>query len=1783
MELQIRKRVIQATTIAFVSGLPTSCVSAIGKSQRMLLRVAAAVVGLMLMGSAAAQRADLAIAQTPLQQTVDVGDPVGFEIVVSNRGPDTTDGALLSLRAALGFIAEHVNCVSIDAHQRCPKTLDLAALQDGRLVIPALASGQAMRLTVQGVADGQALVIVQTAAVKSPPGLVDPDTGNNRAETQVVVGKIARSRYPYIGTAEGQPVAAGASVDGRDLPGFPRLPQVDLVVEKTGPPVAQENRPLDFSILVRNDGPSNADGAILNDARVTNFSGSTVSCGNASGGAVCPSAPTVFDLQSGGVIIPVLPSGGSLTFTLRGNVGSNATNINNSATVRPPDGLEESNEANNEDTASVRIPVIRLTKIATSLLPSGTPGESVARFTVVVVNQGNGETTYGELIDTPEFPSQLQVVRTAWDVNGGTGGNVQGPGPYQLAPADTPIGGGGSDTYDLRVYFRNNDPTQPIPPCSLTNTVSLPSGQEADTGDNSACLPERSPTVSIADSATVSEGGMLSYAITLNSVSVADTVVNISLGGSATGDSDYATPNPLSVTIPAGETRVSLTMLTLADSLYEGDETVTVALQAGDGYSVGAPAVGSGIIVDAQAAPMVSIADAVTVAEGGTLSYTATLSGASTVDTVVGFSLGGTATVGSDYITPNPLSVTIPAGATSAPVPLVTLTDALFEGDETATVTLQPGNGYSVGAPATGSGTITDAQTAPTVSIGDAATVTEGGALSYPITLGVASTVDTVINIGLGGTATSGTDYTPPNPLNVTIPAGSTTASLSVATLTDTVYEGDETVVVSLLAGGGYNVGIPAAGSGTIADAQGEPVASIADAVAVTEGGTLNYAVTLDVASSTATVITISLGGTATSGADYTPPSPLSVTILAGATTAALPIATLTDAVSEGDETVTVSLQPGAGYSVGVPAIGAGTILDGQGEPVASIANGATVTEGGTLSYTVTLDVASISATVIAISLSGTAASGADYTPPNPLSVTIPAGATTAALPVTTLTDTVYEGDETVLVSLQPGTGYTVGTPGTGVGTIADGQGQPVVIIADAAAVTEGGALGYAVTLDSESAASTVVNFSLGGTATPGSDYTPPNPLSVTIPAGATTTVLSIATLADTVFEGDETVAVSLQAGTGYTVGTPATGTGTINDGQRQVVAEDDSGSIGGAAGGVAVVNVLANDTLGGAPAAIPQVSSEPLPSSSRFLTLDISNGEVRVPEATPRGTYILDYRLCETASPGNCDQATVTVTVTQAVIEAFNDIQGELIIGSHPVQAPINVFSNDMLDGQPLDATRVELATVTIGPVTIQPDGVVVVQAETPAGAYEVGYRICEVLNTDNCDDAVVVIRILSATIDAVDDSANVPQNTAALVPVTANDQFDGQPVEPAAAAVSILSAPAYGVAAIDSEKRVVYTPTANFSGIDTFRYELCEGINPDNCAAAVVTVTVAANQIAAVDDGAETDAATAITIAVLANDTTLSAPLDPASLEVVSPPDRGSASCINGVCSYLPDPGRASAGDDTFIYQICDVSIPNSVCGTAVVTIAIAAGDAVLRVSKQATPRQARPGDLVRYTLTIQNVGEVAAADIALVDRPPAGFNFVDGSLSVDDSDNAGRVDGIAPLRIGGIDIAVGTNATVTYFLRVGAGIGPGTHRNTVIAVDGDGTPISNEGSAEVEITGDPLFEDSLIIGTVFDDRDGDGWQDPPDERGIPGVRLVSVEGLVIETDGYGRFHIAGIPGGNPTRGYNFILKVDRSTLPPGTEFTTENPRIKRITPGLPARFDFGIRLPAASGSRP
>ena len=130
-----------------------------------------------------------------------------------------------------------------------------------------------------------------------------------------------------------------------------------------------------------------------------------------------------------------------------------------------------------------------------------------------------------------------------------------------------------------------------------------------------------------------------------------------------------------------------------------------------------------------------------------------------------------------------------------------------------------------------------------TVSIANAPTINEGGNLVYTVTLSGTSTSAITVPVTYTGTAADGSDYT--SVAFVTIPAGSTSATLTVATNTDSVVEGPETVVAALGTPTGAPTGAPAVtvasgaatASGSITDTTNHPpVANSGEATG--KGGT---------------------------------------------------------------------------------------------------------------------------------------------------------------------------------------------------------------------------------------------------------------------------------------------------------------------------------------------------------------------------------------------------------------------------------------------------------------------------------------------------------------------------------------------------------------------------------------------------------------------------------------------------------------------------------------------------------------------------------------------------------------------------------------------------------------------------------------------------------------------------------------------------------------------------------------------------------------------------------
>jgi hypothetical protein len=191
-------------------------------------------------------------------------------------------------------------------------------------------------------------------------------------------------------------------------------------------------------------------------------------------------------------------------------------------------------------------------------------------------------------------------------------------------------------------------------------------------------------------------------------------------------------------------------------------------------------------------------------------------------------------------------------------------------------------------------------------------------------------------------------------------------------------------------------------------------------------------------------------------------------------------------------------------------------------------------------------------------SVAGTASVGTDYTgiaaTPSTKTVTFSAGSGTATVTVDPIANTEIETDETVALTLASGTGYTIGTAGAVTGTIAnDDFALPSINLAvSPASVLENGAtnLIYTFTRTAPTTNALTVNYSIAGTAVTG-DYTGATPgtgKTITFAANSATATLTIDPTPDSTVESNETVALTLASGTGYTIGTAGAVTGTITN-----------------------------------------------------------------------------------------------------------------------------------------------------------------------------------------------------------------------------------------------------------------------------------------------------------------------------------------------------------------------------------------------------------------------------------------------------------------------------------------------------------------------------------------------------------------------------------------------------------------------------------------------------------
>ena len=685
------------------------------------------------------------------------------------------------------------------------------------------------------------------------------------------------------------------------------------------------------------------------------------------------------------------------------------------------------------------------------------------------------------------------------------------------------------------------------------------------------------------------------YTVELDSAPTGTVTVNL-----ASSDTTIATLSGNSLEFSASDWDAqTVTVTAVADDIDNADDERTVRIThrvsaAATDYADETAAPVAVTVTDDEGAPILSI-DAPSVAEGddgtATLTFKVALAPVSGKAVRVHYADAGTgtATSATDYAAITAGTLNFAAGDTEKTVDVTINGDSLDELDETVILRLSAASNASLdggGQTLDGTGTITDDDAAPTVSVANASAVTEGNDskattnMSFTVSLSAASGQAVTVPYTLSGTATATDDYTDPATKEVEIAAGASSGTIVIPVKGDTVDEPDETIIVTL--GAPTNASIATTegagtATGTINDDDAAPTVSVANASAVNEGNdpkittNMSFTVSLSAASGQAVTVPYTLSGTATATDDYTDPATKEVEIAAGASSATIVIPVKGDVLDEPAETIIVTLGVPTNASIATTegaGTATGTITDDDATPTATLElSSAAISENGGTS-TITASLSGATSEVVTLTIAATPVDPAvagDMTLSATKTLTIAAGATTSTgtVIITAVDNKVDAPNKSVTVSATAEGGNGVANPDDVTLTITDDD-EPVSFAIAGAEATEGGKVAFIVTRSGAEGNVASVKIKTAAATSDGAkpaatdDYTAiTTARTLNFAKGVTSHTVEVQTTQDDLFEPDETFLASLSApalaegdpGTGISIATDkGTATGTIKN-----------------------------------------------------------------------------------------------------------------------------------------------------------------------------------------------------------------------------------------------------------------------------------------------------------------------------------------------------------------------------------------------------------------------------------------------------------------------------------------------------------------------------------------------------------------------------------------------------------------------------------------------------------
>lgn len=430
--------------------------------------------------------------------------------------------------------------------------------------------------------------------------------------------------------------------------------------------------------------------------------------------------------------------------------------------------------------------------------------------------------------------------------------------------------------------------------------------------------------------------------------------------------------------------------------------------------------------------PLVTLStDKTTLAEDGTLNpatVTATLSKTSDQPVTVTLTFSGTATGGGVDYTGSATSIVIDPLSLSGTITVAAAADALDEASETVIIDVSSVTNGSENGFQRVTITVTDDDLPPTVTLSTNKTaLAENGSdnpATVTATLSGPSGMAVTITLARTGTATNGVDYSL-SATSIAIPALSLTGSVTLQALQDATHDPGETIVLDIAtATNAVEDGVQQVTVTITDDDPPPPTVTLSSSKAsLLENGSDGPAMitaTLSWVANGPVAVTLARSGTATVTADYTLGTV--ITVPAASLSASIPLQAVSDTAFELTETVVIDIASVAnGVEDGVQQVTV-TIADDDGPPTVTLStNKSAISENGAqnpATVSATLSNATWQTVTVDLGITGTASGGGvDYTVSG-VTLTILPFTTASGVTVSTVQDTTYEGNETVIFDI---------------------------------------------------------------------------------------------------------------------------------------------------------------------------------------------------------------------------------------------------------------------------------------------------------------------------------------------------------------------------------------------------------------------------------------------------------------------------------------------------------------------------------------------------------------------------------------------------------------------------------------------------------------------------------------------------------------------------------------------------------------------------------------------